>query len=324
MTAIAKLIDVRQRGRERVIGAWDLGGAIVDPGPESRIETLLEGLDGGAARPASDPHPPRPRRRDRRARRAVPGSRGVRARAGRAASGRPDEAAGERRADLRRRHGAALGPRRAGAGAQPPRARGRGDDRRSRAASSTSSTRPATPPTTSSTSTESDGTAYVGDVAGVRIPPSDFVQPPTPPPDIDVEAWHALDRPGRGAASRACLALTHFGIVDDPLPHLERTKEACDEQAELARAPARGARRHRRGRPRRSSPRSTARTEERPMPATAAGLEVGSPVEQRWMGLAATGRSRPSGHRARVMATETDRAAAHRRARSRRRADAGA
>ena len=27
-----------------MIGAWDLGGAIVDPGPESRIETLLEGL----------------------------------------------------------------------------------------------------------------------------------------------------------------------------------------------------------------------------------------------------------------------------------------
>ncbi len=35
----------------------------------------------------------------------------------------------------------------------------------------------------------SDGTAYVGDVAGVRIPPSDFIRPPTPPPDIDVEAW---------------------------------------------------------------------------------------------------------------------------------------
>ncbi len=39
-----RLIDVRQRGRERVIGAWDLGGAVVDPGPESRLETLLEGL----------------------------------------------------------------------------------------------------------------------------------------------------------------------------------------------------------------------------------------------------------------------------------------
>src|SRR3954453_2091098 len=40
----ARLIDVLQSGRERVIAAWDLGGAIVDPGPESRLETLLEGL----------------------------------------------------------------------------------------------------------------------------------------------------------------------------------------------------------------------------------------------------------------------------------------
>jgi glyoxylase-like metal-dependent hydrolase (beta-lactamase superfamily II) len=38
------LIDVRQLGRERVIGAWDLGGAIVDPGPESRMQTLLEAV----------------------------------------------------------------------------------------------------------------------------------------------------------------------------------------------------------------------------------------------------------------------------------------
>src|SRR6266567_2413356 len=44
MAPNASLIDVRQLDRERVIGAWDLGGAIVDPGPESRIETLLEGV----------------------------------------------------------------------------------------------------------------------------------------------------------------------------------------------------------------------------------------------------------------------------------------
>ena len=36
---------------------------------------------------------------------------------------------------------------------------------------------------------EPTGTAFVGDVAGVRIPPSDYVIAPTPPPDIDVEAW---------------------------------------------------------------------------------------------------------------------------------------
>ena len=36
---------------------------------------------------------------------------------------------------------------------------------------------------------EATGDAYVGDVAGVRIPPIDFTIPPTPPPDIDLEAW---------------------------------------------------------------------------------------------------------------------------------------
>ena len=36
---------------------------------------------------------------------------------------------------------------------------------------------------------EETGDAYVGDVAGVRIPPYPFVVAPTPPPDIDVEAW---------------------------------------------------------------------------------------------------------------------------------------
>ena len=52
---------------------------------------------------------------------------------------------------------------------------------------------------------EPTGTALVGDVAGVRIPPADFVLAPTPPPDIDVEAWDALDRPRRrlGAARRS-------------------------------------------------------------------------------------------------------------------------
>ena len=80
---------------------------------------------------------------------------------------------------------------------------------------STSSTRPATLHTTSSTSIARDGTAYVGDVAGVRIPPTDYVRAPTPPPDIDVEAWQrSIDLVAERRPAR--LALTHFGMVDDP------------------------------------------------------------------------------------------------------------
>jgi glyoxylase-like metal-dependent hydrolase (beta-lactamase superfamily II) len=78
------------------------------------------------------------------------------------------------------------------------------------------------------------GTAFVGDVAAVRIPPSDLIVPPTPPPDIDVESW--LDsiatveswRPER-------LALTHFGAIEDPVPHLEKVRERLREEADLAR-----------------------------------------------------------------------------------------
>ncbi len=81
---------------------------------------------------------------------------------------------------------------------------------------------------------EESGTAFVGDVGAVRIPPSKLVVPPTPPPDIDIEAW--LDsialveswRPER-------LALTHFGPVDDPIEHLELVRARLREEADLAR-----------------------------------------------------------------------------------------
>jgi len=82
---------------------------------------------------------------------------------------------------------------------------------------------------------EPTGTALVGDVAGVRIPPADTVIAPTPPPDIDVEAWgRSLDlvadwRP-------AALALTHFGQVDEVEPHLRAVRERLHEQLRLVSA----------------------------------------------------------------------------------------
>ncbi len=79
-----------------------------------------------------------------------------------------------------------------------------------------------------------EGTAFVGDVAGVRIPPAGFVLMPTPPPDIDLERWHAsialveAQRPRR-------LALTHFGAVDRVAEHLANARASLDEWAERAR-----------------------------------------------------------------------------------------
>ena len=64
-----------------------------------------------------------------------------------------------------------------------------------------------------------DGTLYAGDATGVRIAPSTLVLPPTPPPDLDVDAWdRTLDEIGRRAPER--LALVHFGVHDDVEPHL--------------------------------------------------------------------------------------------------------
>lgn len=58
-----------------------------------------------------------------------------------------------------------------------------------------------------------DGTAYVGDLAGVRIPPGELTIAPTPPPEIDVEAWFdSLDRLAERCPRR--LRLTHFGEVE--------------------------------------------------------------------------------------------------------------
>ena len=50
-------------------------------------------------------------------------------------------------------------------------------------------------------------------MAGVRIPPYEFTVAPTPPPDIDVEAWlDSLDT--LAAWNPQTLGLTHFGQVD--------------------------------------------------------------------------------------------------------------
>ncbi len=81
---------------------------------------------------------------------------------------------------------------------------------------------------------EESGTAFVGDVAACRIPPTDLVIPPTPPPDIDVELWEESIGIVAGWAPER-LALTHFGPVDDPATHLAEVRRRLREEAELAR-----------------------------------------------------------------------------------------
>src|SRR5918999_380637 len=80
---------------------------------------------------------------------------------------------------------------------------------------------------------EPTGTALVGDVAGVRIPPAAYVVAPTPPPDIDVEAWERSIDVVAGW-NPATLALTHFGRVDDVGRHLAAMRERLHEIVGLA------------------------------------------------------------------------------------------
>lgn len=66
---------------------------------------------------------------------------------------------------------------------------------------------------------------FAGDVAGVRLPGVDYVRPPTPPPDIDLEAWSksiALIR----QLHPDVLYLAHFGPTSDVERHLDRLEAA--------------------------------------------------------------------------------------------------
>ncbi len=67
-------------------------------------------------------------------------------------------------------------------------------------------------------------TLYAGDAAGVRILPSPTVLPPTPPPDVDLEAWAETLRELEGRRPER-LALIHFGLADDVERHLAELRE---------------------------------------------------------------------------------------------------
>jgi glyoxylase-like metal-dependent hydrolase (beta-lactamase superfamily II) len=80
---------------------------------------------------------------------------------------------------------------------------------------------------------EASGIAFAGDVAGVRIGEGPIL-PPTPPPDIDVGAWHgSIDLLEHWDPD--VLAITHYGTFTDVAEHLSTLHGELDRWAQVAR-----------------------------------------------------------------------------------------
>ena len=78
------------------------------------------------------------------------------------------------------------------------------------------------------------GVAFVGDTAGIRLGTELFATPPTPPPDIDVEAWvESVELIRRRHPST--LFVTHFGPHEDVSAHLDAFLEHLAAAKDLAR-----------------------------------------------------------------------------------------
>jgi glyoxylase-like metal-dependent hydrolase (beta-lactamase superfamily II) len=120
----------------------------------------------------------------------------------------------------------------------------------------------------------SDGTAFVGDVGGVRIDGTPLTIPPSPPPDIDVEKWHAsIERVAAWKPQR--LVMTHFGSADDVDAQLAELSERLDDWAAFAREQDRES----------FVDRVRSEIGERVDPETAAAYEQAAPPDQLYAGL---------------------------------------
>jgi glyoxylase-like metal-dependent hydrolase (beta-lactamase superfamily II) len=68
------------------------------------------------------------------------------------------------------------------------------------------------------------GELFAGDIAGVRLPGVDYVRPPTPPPDLDLEAWSESITRVRSLRPDV-LYIGHYGAVRDITQHFSRLRE---------------------------------------------------------------------------------------------------
>jgi glyoxylase-like metal-dependent hydrolase (beta-lactamase superfamily II) len=225
-----RVIDVEHLGRPHVIGCWEVDGALVDPGPESSLETLLAALGEERPRAVALTHI----HLDHAAATGAIVRRWPDVEVYVHERGAPHLVDPSRLlASAERLYGDAM-ERLWGEIVPVPE-----ENVRSLAGGETVlGMRVAYTPGHASHHVcylhEDTGTAFVGDVAAVLIPGTNLVVPPTPPPDIDVETWKESIGIVEGWRPER-LALTHFGGIDSPAEHLATVRRRLDEEAALAR-----------------------------------------------------------------------------------------
>ena len=76
--------------------------------------------------------------------------------------------------------------------------------------------------------------AFVGDTAGIRRGSGNYVMPPTPPPDVDLQAWRESEQTIL-AWDPDTLFLTHFGPVHGVRPHFQQLMSRLNEWSAVVR-----------------------------------------------------------------------------------------
>ncbi|MBA2691180.1 MAG: MBL fold metallo-hydrolase [Rubrobacter sp.] len=72
------------------------------------------------------------------------------------------------------------------------------------------------------------GALFAGDVAGIRLPGRSYVRPPTPPPEVDMEAWAKSIETMRSIAPKT-VSPTHFGTFGDVERHLNELEQRLQD-----------------------------------------------------------------------------------------------
>ncbi len=82
---------------------------------------------------------------------------------------------------------------------------------------------------------EDSGTLFTGDTGGVRMPGSEYVGAPIPPPELDPPGWATSIATMRAFGAQR-VALTHFGVFENADDHLAQVIPRVNELIALGEA----------------------------------------------------------------------------------------